>query len=202
MHVYWWGHALLGAGLGRALTPQMLEEWRSSDAENTARFHAFLGDRISETRRAYFERVLAARPRLDVELAAGPLTLCHGDAHPWNFLYPRDPAALPVLLDWEALRVGRCTDDLAYMMGLFWYPERRARYEQPLLRHYHGRLLAHGLHDYPWDDCWRDYRISITRQLFEPAWWWSVGMPAELWWPRLERILLAFEDLRCEELLH
>lgn len=46
------------------------------------------------------------------------------------------------IIDWDGWNVDRGTMDLAYMIGLHWYLERRAQLEQPLVRWYHQRLLA------------------------------------------------------------
>jgi len=37
--------------------------------------------------------------------------------------------------------------------------------------------------------------------MFYPAWQWSAGLPDFIWWPHLERLAMAFDDLRCAELL-
>ena len=91
--------------------------------------------------------------------------------------------------------------DLAYMMTLFWYPEHRARMEETLLRRYHRGLLAGGVGDYTWDECWDDYRWSAIRNIFIPILQWTRGQPGWLWWSQLEKSLAAFEDLRCVELV-
>lgn len=130
------------------------------------------------------------------------LTLSHGDAHWWNFLYPREGVGGGALVfDWHLWHVGVPTKDLAYMIALNWYPSRRAALEVPLLRRYHAALVAAGVRGYSWDDCLLEYRRLVLRELFVPVWQWSSGMRPALWWSSLERIWLAFEDLGCEELL-
>jgi len=69
------------------------------------------------------------------------------------------------------------------------------------LRHYHERLIEHGVEQYSWDDLWLDYRLCVMKQLFEAVWGWSVGQNTSIWWNHLERISLAIEDLNCLELL-
>jgi aminoglycoside phosphotransferase (APT) family kinase protein len=56
---------------------------------------------------------------------------CHGDAHVWNSLHSPDGDVRVV--DWDDWRLAAPTDDLAYMMALHWYPERRHRLEDALL---------------------------------------------------------------------
>ena len=121
-----------------------------SHAMASRHFAAFadaLGDRLSARRRGYYEKILARYPRYR---PGGPKTLVHGDAHWGNFLYPHDPAAHNLhLIDWAEWHVNLGVGDLAYNIALQCYPEHRARIEQPLIRRYHDRLLAHGLHGYP-----------------------------------------------------
>lgn len=171
-------------------------------ADRWGEFVEQMRDRLSPAHRSIYERVMAAWPQLSRQyVEAGRWTLTHGDAHVWNFLYPHQPGLPAYLVDWEALGISLGTDDLAYMMTLFWFPERRARLEQLLLREYHTHLLERGVRDYAWEQCREDYRLSVIRTLFQPIWWWSTDHPAWLWWDRMERVVLAYKDLACEELL-
>jgi len=129
-------------------------------------------------------------------------TLAHGDAHVWNLLYPRDDAASGIrLIDWDSWRIGRGASDLAYMMAVHWYPERRARLEAPLIERYHAGLLAHGVTAYSLDRLWEDYRLSVIWHLSTPVWQQSYRLHPSIWWPHLHRIVDAFEDLDCAALL-
>ena len=105
------------------------------------------------------------------------------------------------LIDWASWRIGIATRDLAYMMALHWYPERRVRLERPLLHRYHERLVAHGVRDYSQDALIEDYRLAALLQLTTPVWQATLDLPAAVWWSHLERSMLAFEDLGCAELL-
>lgn len=102
------------------------------------------------------------------------------------------------LIDWQSCEIGVGPADLAYMIALHWFPERRAHLEVPLLRHYHNRLLEGGITTYSW----YDYRLSAINNLLIPVWQWFVKIPASIWWHHLERGFLAFDDLKCAELLN
>lgn len=80
--------------------------------------------------------MLAARERLFTpERLYATHSLGHGVAHVWNLLYPRDGAVSGIrLIDRDGWRVGRGAADLAYVMAVHWYPERRARPEAPRSR--------------------------------------------------------------------
>jgi len=202
LHDYWWNDARLSVSMGRATEQKTVF---NGDEDFYPAFADFLGEALWDERRAIFERAITASPRLHERLHQGNLTLIHGDAHAWNFLYPRDPDGMAILVDWEAWDADVGVFDLAYMMTLFWFPAHRARVEKALVRRYHECLIENGVQHYDWDACWYDYRHSVIRLLFRPVGWWRERPDdqgwAEIWWPRLERIICAYQDLGCEELL-
>lgn len=131
------------------------------------------------------------------------MTLAHGDAHAWNLLYPKDGATAGIrLIDWDSF-IGPLTGayDLAYFMAVHWYPERRRRHEADLLAHYHEALEARGVRGYTIDALREDYRRAVIQHLQTPVFQSDAGVPPQVWWDHLERIMLAFEDLDCEALL-
>ncbi len=73
--------------------------------------------------------------------------------------------------------------------------------EEHLLRRYHEQLIKHGVANYAWDDCWRDYQISVILCLTIPVVQWKKQVEPRIWWPHLQRGILAFQDLHCDELL-
>ena len=93
------------------------------------------------------------------------------------------------------------TDDLANMMAVHWYPDRRRRLEARLLDHYHQALVNVGVRGYSPEALRQDYRLSVVGQLGVPVFQHAARLPAMIWWSHLERILLAFADVGCEELL-
>ena len=64
------------------------------------------------------------------------------------------------LFDWDCWRVDVAADDLAYMLALHWYPDRRRRMEQHLLDSYHAELLASGVRGYDRAELAADYRLA------------------------------------------
>jgi thiamine kinase-like enzyme len=204
LHAHWWKHprlrhiGLVDADLVSSQGDPGFQGWVD-----------YMGDRLSVERRRIYERVLASLPglleqRLDHREA---LTIVHEDAHAWNFLLPRDPTRDRVyLVDWEQWGVSAGPHDVAYMLTLFWYPERRARMERDLVRRYHDRLVENGVTGYDWDACWYDYRLFAARNLLVPLWAWTRAQRlGRRWgfhrWMQVEKALLAFEDLGCAEIL-
>lgn len=165
-------------------------------------FIEFLGDRLTERRKAILT-TLIARCEVYPEryLTHERLTLVHRDAHLWNFLYPKNVEGATKLFDWQSFGHGVATDDLAYMMAVHWYPDLRRAWEEELLRVYHKELLNNGVRGYTIADLMLDYRWSVLRAIAIPILQWDHKLPAVVWFNHLERILLAYDDLRCAELL-
>jgi hypothetical protein len=208
LHAVWWQHPRLASGGDVA---DRLE-WEREAALAIGRrdplegvvpaFLDYLGDRLSAEQRGLYERLLATHARRRELRRARPQTLRHGDAHWWNFLYPNPPAlGTTRLLDWGSWRVGVGTDDLAYMIALHGYRAWRGRFEANLLRLYHEALAAAGVRGYDWRACREDYRWSVVDALAVAPSFWSIKVPAFIWWPKVECGLAAFEDHRCVELL-
>jgi len=205
-HAFWWEHPSLGAEIGQLFDKDSLTELVAFIRKDLSGFIDALGDRLSANRRKALEEALEvaqkfwARRLTSIERN----TLIHGDAHMWNFLHPKDPEnGRAYLIDLATSnRIRPPTNDLAYMMALQWYPERRAIMEESLLRHYHLSLLSFGVKGYTWEDCRLDYRYSVVTHLFTPVLQCAGGqIPATVWWHNFERISEAYKDLNCAELL-
>ncbi len=163
-----------------------------------------LGDRLSRARRATLEDAVSHALVLKTARLSGTAPICaiHGDAHLWNVLYPRDPDRDGcVVIDWEDWRVDFAASDLALAMAIYWYPERRAKQEEPMLRCYLEELEAAGVTGYGWDDLAGDYRIAHLCNVIVPVFQCDAGQSHASWWCNLERWFLAFDNLECRELL-
>ena len=202
LHAAWWGHPRLEADLGQPVSPAEAAAGIATTTAQVERFLGFLGDRLTPAGRRAYDRALAALPALWAWYGRRTAkTLCHGDAHAWNLLFPHRPDGPVYLCDWQTWRPGIGALDLAMLMVLDWSPARRAALERGLVRRYHARLEALGVQGYGWDACWRDYRWAALNALFTPPWRWDNGTAARYWWPHLEAALAAFEDLECAALV-
>jgi hypothetical protein len=203
LHAFWWDHPRLGKDIGSFPTPEERQRHWIDAEESTTAFMAALGDQLPRPWRATYERVLPALPGLFKRHATGRnLTLVHGDAHLGNFLFPKAAEAEKTyLIDWQFWHPTIGGTDLAFMMATDWEPDTRRHLEEALMRRYYGQLLAHGVRDYQWEDCWDDYRLSVILvSIFIPVWRWAVfRWPPEL--STLNSAMTAFEDLKCSDLL-
>ena len=202
LHAVWWDDPRLGESIGRWIGGE--DAVRSRRFIRTA-FDAFadrLGDNLSAKRRALIQRVLDAQPKLAVRYRTHRnMTVCHGDAHVWNCFLPKDGSGDVRFFDWDSWRLHVAAIDLAYMMALHWFPERRQRMEHELLDHYHNVLVSHGVTGYDRQALQDDYRWAVLWQLLVPIWQAAHDLPPIVWWSHLERILMAIDDLGCRELL-
>ncbi|MDQ8731830.1 phosphotransferase [Bradyrhizobium sp. LHD-71] len=202
-HAAWWDRSCLGVSVGSWRDAATLAKGLRNFAEQFARFNNRYPELIPADRRALYEGLLDNAPRLLARYhSRRHLTLIHGDAHPWNFFLPRPGSGGDVkLIDWEDWSINTATDDLAYMISMLWYPDRRRRMERPLLDLYHAELLAQGVSGYDRQALDDDYRLSVLWLITRPIHQAMINIPARVWWNNFERIMLAVDDLRCRDLL-
>jgi hypothetical protein len=202
-HAEWWDDPRLGTTIGTLADTNATDQYLRRLAETLNRFTDHVGDRLPRQRRDLYDQLLAAAPRLSARYHSHRnLTIVQGDAHVWNCFLPKNGGGDDVrLFDWDSWRVDTASDDLAYMMAMHWYPDRRRRLERSLLDFYHATLVANGVTGYDREALDADYRLSVLWQITTPVWQWSGGIPPAIWWNNLERILLAVEDLGCRDLL-
>lgn len=84
-----------------------------------------------------------------------PHTVMHGDAHPGNMYFHGGKAGL---LDWQAVRRGHPSRELAYTLITSLTPEDRLANQDELLDDYRRALVAAGGPDLDRDDLWLRFR--------------------------------------------
>ncbi len=202
VHAKWRQAPALGAAVGKLHTPESLTTMVQGIAAHLPAFIDALGDRLTAEGRRIYERVFGSPLKPWMRLTdPRALTVIHGDAHTWNFLFPRSGAGPAFLIDWQLWHIDLGARDLAFFIALHWYPSRRHELELALTRYYYDRLLTHGLENYSFDELWLDYRRCVVRNLTIPIIFWSRGMNPEGWRHRLECALASYCDLVCDELL-
>jgi aminoglycoside phosphotransferase (APT) family kinase protein len=161
-----------------------------------------VGDTISATDRSALETVFSSslEPWLRITDPRA-LTVTHGDAHPWNFLFPRSGQGDPYIVDWQLWHLDVGARDLAFMITLHWHGAARAKLERQLLEFYHYRLLHEGVTGYSFDSLWLDYRRCAVRNLTYPIIQWARGRPPSAWRQPLHCALAAYRELDGRALL-
>lgn len=84
-----------------------------------------------------------------------PHTVMHGDAHPGNMYFHGGKAGL---LDWQAVRRGHPSRELAYTLITSLTPEDRRASQRELLDDYRRALVAAGGPELDRDDLWLQFR--------------------------------------------
>src|SRR5689334_5809720 len=84
-----------------------------------------------------------------------PHTVMHGDAHPGNMYFQGGKAGL---LDWQAVRRGHASRELAYTLITSLTPEDRQANQRELLDDYRRALMAAGGPELDRDDLWLRFR--------------------------------------------
>lgn len=201
-HAAWWDSPKLGKTIGTFHTETNLRKMVSDIATHVPGLIRDLKDDLPVSDRLVLEAVFnsSLRPWLRL-LERRALTVVHGDAHQWNFLFPRSGKGVPYLIDWQLWHLDVGPRDLAFLLALHWEPSVRRQLELPLLHLYHEELVQSGISDYTFDELLLDYRRCVVRNLTFPLILWSRGLSREAWRNRLNYALAAYRDLNCAELL-
>ena len=201
-HAHWWDDPRLGKSIGSWGDAKAVDQFLRRLESKVAEFEDRLGDRLPAARKDLYKVLLDRAPRLAKRTdSRRAVTIVHGDAHVWNCFLPRDGGGDVRLFDWDGWRLGVATEDLAYMMAVHWYPDRRRLTERLLLDVYYAALEAHGVRDYDRRALNDDYRLSALWAIVTPVFQASANIPTVIWWNNFERIHLAVEDLECRQLL-
>ncbi len=209
LHARWWGAARLPEA--NALI---------HDAGDIRRFAAIAQPGVEHIVAAFAEQLqphwpdlmrelFARHPQAMVRRAQDPngFTVIHGDAGHGNILVPRDGDRPLYLIDRQpfdwSLTTWLGAYDLAYAIVLDWEMALRRRWEIPILRHYHTRLIGHGVRDYSWQQLFDDYRLCAAMGVYVAVEYCRGGVNerwVHTWLPMLQRALTACDDLDCRAL--
>jgi hypothetical protein len=95
-----------------------------------------------------------------------PRCLWHCDFRLDNLLFGARGGEIPLaVVDWQAVAAAPGVIDASYFLGAGLPVQQRRSHERALIRHYHQALLAHGVEDYSWESCWREYRLNAIAGL-------------------------------------
>jgi Ecdysteroid kinase-like family len=93
--------------------------------------------------------------------AAPTFAVVHGDYRLDNLLFPLDDPGKVAAVDWQTVGIAQPGRDLAYFLGTCLSTDDRHNHEQELVARYHRHLGAHGVDDYPLEQCVDDYRAGM-----------------------------------------
>lgn len=88
-----------------------------------------------------------------------PFCLVHIDYRLDNLLIDNSQSPPRITaVDWQSITLGNPMTDVAYFVGAGMLPEARRLSERNIVQTYHEALVASGIKDYSFEQCWSDYR--------------------------------------------
>ncbi len=139
-----------------------------------AGYQAFLGPALDNFSHVYSdytkktaEALAPVAAQMLAEMSSGRRTFCHGDYRADNMMFgPSLGEGGFAALDWQISGRGNGLYDVAYLICNSVPEDYRRLSEEDLLRGYHDTLLAMGVENYSFEDCWEDYRRAVLAGLF------------------------------------
>lgn len=211
-HAFWWEHPQLDVllqtlSLNGLENDQSVREYQARLAEQYETFSSCVHN-FPQYMDDIFRRLLTNftaiwetyfKKRL---MTLSGVTLIHGDSHPSNFLSSKLAVGKPVVIDFENLSVFFGAFDLVYLFTFCPPRLKTADYIKLLINEYHRELLKQGLCNFRLSELVNDFRLMITVLIFLPIIQQTYGVEKEYWWPRLVRLLDAYQELECDALIH
>jgi hypothetical protein len=212
-HAFWWDHPklkelskhsfILYTFKENSFNEKEISSWFKSENQTLNRMLKLSGDQISDKQKELFKTVFSIFPEVAYErMKQGNITVLNGDAHQWNYFYPKDienEKFKAILSDWDFWSIGVGGQDLTLMIGFMWPPEVRHELEKDLIKRYHNNLIDLGVKNYSWDEFWYDYKLLAFLNLYKVVNYWERDHPHM--WFALKNSFAAIEDLNCMELL-
>lgn len=129
-----------------------------------------------------------------------PHTVMHGDAHPGNMYFHGGKAGL---LDWQAVRRGHPSRELAYTLITSLTPEDRQANQRDLLDDYRRALMAAGGPELDRDDLWLRFRQGALYAYVAPLITTGMGgmQLEDIAMEGLRRGVAALDDLETVDAL-
>jgi len=127
---------------------------------------ARFGDKLEAEHVSLIERAAPLAPKW-VRSWGSPRVVQHGDYRLDNMLLATRPDVAPItVVDWQTVRLGPPTIDASYYLGVCLPAEERRRHERDLIAEYHRALVAAGVQNWSWEDCWLEYRTHCIYGLY------------------------------------
>jgi len=209
LHAAFWNHKIIDAMRG-----EYIEEVQSGDSPYIKKVKERVPLFISE-----FDNQFDAKTKETLEKAAeinimsvnetarriidnNNVTICNGDSHIHNFMLPVSDSDMPLIVDFQFWGEGIGTGDLAHLTRVKFSDELKREIQLSVVEHYYKTLLANGVVGYSWDNCLRDYHMSVASMVLIPMWQYTgFKIAHDEWKDDLQGLIYNFDYLKCGELL-
>lgn len=171
--------------------PVMGEMLESTYPPAIETFLDMLGDRLSPEDRATLEQVTPLMP-LWMSSRDDCFALLHMDYRLDNLLFDTDGPGVNAV-DWQGLSIGHPLRDVAFFLSTGLSVDDRRAHEERIVRAYHERLATYGVIEYPWEQCWDDYRFGTLQNVFITVFGCAYSARSE----RGDRMFLAMIERGC-----
>jgi hypothetical protein len=160
-HATWWAHPELESfadwlpSVGSPYMDISEQAYKSALPKLRDNFGFFLSDNVIASAERLAEVYQASS---DAGPFRAPLTFIHGDFRLDNMMF--GPNGEVTLLDWQLPFKANAMWDVTYLLAGNFEPEWRREHQEHLLHVYHDTLVGNGVGDYPFEQCWEDYRAN------------------------------------------
>lgn len=205
-HAAFWNDSRIGYGELSPANEQQVENDICRNKKYLEDFLSEFGDSFSGRTIEIFKRALLINNALVRDKNQAPsvtrhITICNGDSHIYNFLVPKEAEARPIMIDFQFWGDGFGTEDLAHLTRVNFPDEFRERIQIDLVKHYYDSLLKHGVKDYTWQSCFKDYRREIASMVLIPMWQYCCfGAGYAEWGEDIDKLTANYEFFNCDEL--
>ncbi len=212
LHAHWWGQ-------DSSEEIQELNQLLSGNSDDELmlvqelydsawpQFVSQIRDGLPDDVRCFGEAILGNMKMVDDLSDLGPPTLVHGDYRLDNMLFGKiDGGSICWVLDWEDVFFGSGMIDVTWFLGGC-LPVEHSHHESDLLRQYHQTLIDLGVKDYPWEQCYDDYRRNMCSSFVQGILSATLDGDTSKFGQQLahvisERFIAVAERLKLRELLN
>lgn len=122
-------------------------------------FIARYGEALAEDEQQIFQRLGEVDHAPLFAPTPEVFSLVHVDYRLDNLMiHPVDSGYEITVVDWQSITLGAPLNDVAYFLGAGLLSDERLRVEEQIVLDYYQGLLAEGVSNFSWDDCWTGYR--------------------------------------------
>ena len=205
-HAAFWNSHIIGTKNVPIDSKEKINFYIRSSYESYEKFIKYVGHRFDGETIDIYEHALRISIELETEryerlINKENITLIHGDSHIHNFMFPHNQNGTPIIMDFQFWNAGIGAGDIAQLTRLSFPKTVRQKLHQSIVEKYYEVLLAKGVQDYSWDNCWNDYRKMVASMVLIPVWQYtSFNLEYDYWKDNISSLVLNYKSLCCDQL--